>query len=250
MKQFIAIFSFLTLSLMAHSQGPDYKVLRILYADGNYEKLVQQAEKYTLKDKTKKDIPPYFWLAKGLYKISISGTDDPDFKNAYKSAIKYLSKGIKYDLKYNDGDMAVEEAEFVGDFQMTLYETIANEIGAGSFKRASGWVIKYQKLSTNTIGAKYMMGACKYNDGDKTTARDYWRQADAALAEIESIDNYTEADRKMFMVGALHSARALTDSRQDSKAKTLLGKISQWFEEDEDWQDLYDEIVNKPKESN
>lgn len=244
MKQIIAVFSFLMLSVMAYSQGPEYKDLRILYADANYEKLVQQAEKYTLKDKTKKDIPPYFWLAKGLYKISISGNDDPDFKNAYKGAIKYLSKGIKYDLKYNDGAMSIEESEFVDHFQMTLYETVANEIAAGSFKRASGWVIKYQKLSANIVGAKYMMGACKYNDGDKTTARDYWRQADALLKEIESIDNYSEADKNMLMVGVLYSAQALNNSRQSDKAKTLLGKISQWFEEDENYKEMYDEIVN------
>ncbi len=244
MKQFIAVFSFLMLSVMAYSQSPEYKDLRILYADANYEKLVQQAEKYTLKDKTKKDTPPYFWLAKGLYKISLSGTDDPDFKNAYKNAIKFLAKGIKYDLKYNGGDMAVEEAEFIDNFQMTLYETIANEVSGGGFKRASGWVIRYQKISTNLVGAKYMMGACKYNDGDKTTARDYWKQGEVLLKEIESIDNYSEADRNLLMIGILYSAQALNDSRQQDKARTLLGKVSQWFEEDEVYQELYDEIVN------
>lgn len=244
MKQLIAVFSFVLVSMMAYSQSPEYKDLRILYADANYEKLVKEAEKYTLKDKYKKDIPPYFWLAKGLYKLSISGTDDPEFKNAYKGAIKYLAKGLKYDLKYNGGAMAIEESEFVANFQMTLYETVYNEIAAGSFRRGSGWAIKYLKLTDNIVGAKYMMGACKYNAGDKTTARDYWKQGAAALEEIESIENWSEADKLMLKMGVLYSAQALKKGRQDDKARALIGKVSQWFEDDEEWQTDYDEIVN------
>ncbi|MFT5860918.1 MAG: hypothetical protein ACI865_003034 [Flavobacteriaceae bacterium] len=248
MKQLIAVFSFVLVSMMAYSQSPEYKDLRILYADANYDKLVREAEKYTLKDKNKKDIPPYFWLAKGLYKLSISGTDDPEYKNAYKGAIKYLAKGMKYDLKYNSGAMSVEESEFIADFQMTVYETVYNEIVGGGFKRGSGWAIKYLKLTDNIAGAKYMMGACKYNDGDKTTARDLWKEGAAALAEIESIKNWSEADKLMLKMGVLYSAQALKRSRQEDKARALVGKVSQWYEEDPDWQQDYDDIVNAPIE--
>lgn len=248
MTQLIAVLSFVLVSLMAYSQSPEYRDLRILYADANYEKLVSQAEKYTLKEKYKKDIPPYFWLAKGLYKLSISGTDDPEYKNAYKGAIKYLAKGLKYDLKYNDGAMALEESEFIADFQMTVYETVFNEIVGGSFKRGSGWAIKYIKLTDNIAGAKYMLGACKYNDGDKTTARDYWKQAEVMLSGIESIENWSDADKLMLKMGVLYSAQALKKSRQADKARTLVGKVSQWYEDDPDWQQDYDDIVNAPEE--
>ncbi len=251
MKHLVAIFSFLLLSITVNAQNREYKDLVILFADGTYDsykKLVKEAEKYTMKDATKRDPKPYFWMAKGLYKLSISGTDDDNYKNAYKDAIKFLGKGIKYDLKYNDGSYAVEENEFVSMFQITLFETANNEISDGGFKRGFSWVLKYSKISSNIVGANYLMGACKYEASDKTTARDYWKKAEIGLEAIESIENWSEADRNMLKYGVLYSAGALKRSRQEDKAKVLVGKVSQWFEEDEDWQELYDEIVNKPKE--
>jgi len=251
MKYLVATLSFLFLSVSAYSQTREYKDLIILYADGtlkSYEKLVKEAEKYTLKDGTKKDPKPYFWMAKGLYKISISGTDDENYKNAYKDAIKYLGKGIKYDLKYNDGNYMKEESEFVEKMQLTLFETANNEIIDGGYKRGFSWVLKYNKITTNTVGANYLMGACKYESQDKTSARDYWRKADEELAKIESIENWSEADKKMLKYGVLHSAGSLKRSRQEDKAKELVNKVAQWFENDEDWETLYDEIVNKPME--
>ncbi len=236
--------TFFMLTLFANAQPPEYKDLRILYADKNYEKLIKVAEKYTLKDKTKKDILPYIWMAKGLYKISLSGTDNPEFKNAYKDAIKYLGKGIKYDIKYNDGMTAMDEKEFIDMFQLTLFETINNELAAGSFKRGKGWAIKYQKVTTNLVGCKYMIGACMYLDGDKPSARENWREAENMLKEIESIENWSEGDKKVLKYGVLYSAAALKKTRQEEKAKQLLGKVAQWFENDPDWQTDYDDIVN------
>lgn len=252
MKHLVAILSFLFLSVTVFSQTREYKDLVILYADGTYDsykKLVKQAEKYTLKDDTKKDAEPYFWMAKGLYKISTSGTDDETYKNAYKDAIKFLGKGIKYDIKYNDGAYTSEESEFVSMFQMTLFETANNEISGGGFKRGFSWVLNYSKISTNSIGPNYLMGACKYEADDKASARDYWNKAEAELKDIESIEGWSQADKNMLKYGVLYSAGALKRSRQEDKAKTLVGKVAQWFEEDEDWEALYDEIVNKPKEN-
>ncbi len=244
MKHILTLISLLTISLIGRAQSPDYTDLRILYADANYEKLAKEAEKYTNDDKTKKDILPYIWLSKGLYKISLSGTDDEKFKNAYKDAIKFLGKGIKYDLKYNDGATIEEEREFIDQFQMSLYELIINEIGAESYKRGSAWAIKYQKISVNTVGSSYIMGACKFFDNDKQGAREKWQEGEKLLEEIESIENWSDADKNMLKMGVLYSAKAMIKGRQESKAQDLLGKVSQWFENDEDWQTQYDEIVN------
>jgi hypothetical protein len=202
------------------------------------------AENYTVKDKTKKDILPYIWLSKGLYKISLSGTDNEKFKNAYKEAIKYLSKGIKYDLKYNEGSTIEEEREFVDEFQLSLQEIIENEVSSGGFKKAYGWTIKYNKITLNPVGAKFMMGACKHEDQDKPSARTLWQEAQKMMDELESMDGWSEADKNMMMLGILYSANAMKKSRQEEKARALLGKASQWFEEDEVWKEKYDEIVN------
>ena len=244
MKNILTILSVLFISTISFSQEPGFDDLKILYADANYEKLVKVAESYTLKDRTKKLTLPYVWLSKGLYKISLSGTDDDKYRNAYKDAIKHLGKGIKYDLKYNEGSTISEEREFIDEFQLSLEEIIENEVASGGFKKAYGWAIKYQKITTNELGAKFVMGACKYEDQDRTTARTLWQEAQKMMEETKSIESWSKADKNMLKIGILYSAAAMTKSRQEDKAKDLLGKASQWFEEDPDWKEKYDQIIN------
>lgn len=244
MKNIFILLSFLFTTSLSFGQPPVYDDLKILYADASYEKLAKVAAGYTEKDKTKKDILPYIWLSKGLYKISLSGTDNEKFKNAYKDAIKYLSKGMKYDMKYNEGSTIAEHKEFIDKFQLSLYEVIDNEISDGNFRRAYGWSIKYQKITTNFVGVKYLMGACKYNDQDKPTARTLWQDGSKLLDELKTTEGWSEADLKIFKLGLLSSAEGLQKTRQGDKAKALLNRTAQWFEEDEDWQQRYDEIVN------
>lgn len=244
MKNVLTLLCLLFITQIAFSQPPKYDDLKILYADANYEKLAKVASGYTESDKTSKDVLPYIWLAKGLYKVSLSGTDDENFKNAYKDALKYMAKGMKYDWKYNDGATLEEHSEFVDEIQKSLFELIDNELTSGSAQKAYGWAIRYQKITENSAGIKYVIGACKYKSDDKTTARSMWQEADQELKEVTSIEDWSDADKKILKIGILHSAAALNDSRQQDKARELVNKVAHWFENDEDWKTRYDEIVN------
>ncbi len=224
-----------------NAQPPKYDDLKILYADANYEKLVKVADNYTLKDDLKKDVLPFLWLAKGLYKISLSGTGDEKFKNAYKDAIAALSKALKND---KDGTGLEDHMEFVNEFQMSMVTTVENDLGAKDYNKASAWVLKYYKITKNPIGAKYLDGAMKYRKADKGGANTAWKEADLMLQKITSIDDWSEADKKMLMYGALETAECYIASKQREKAKTLLNKVAQWFEGDETFKEKYDAIVN------
>ena len=242
MRHLITCIGLLLFSQTVSAQ--DYDDLRILYADEDYEKLVKKAEGYTESDDTKYDPVPYIWAAKGLYKISLSGSTDERFKNAYKDAVNFLGKGMKYDLKKNDGQAMIEFAEFVTEFQMTLCTRIVNDIDAGDFRKAYSWSTKYRKITQNEVGVLLIMAACKHDQKDRSTARTNWKEADALLPEVTGVDSWSEADRKILMVGIIESAKAYKSMLQDDKAKDILGKAAQWFEEDEEWQRRYDDYVN------
>ena len=115
----------------------------------------------------------------------------------------------------------------------------------GGFKKGFSWALKYDKITTNNVVVKYVSGACKYNSGDKPGARRDWQTAETLLQELESVDSWSEADRNMMKLGVLHTAKAMMEANQKDSARTLLGKVAQWFEEDSDWQVRYDEIVNQ-----
>lgn len=240
MKKFVLIGALLTTKLLT-AQAPEYNDLRILYADGDYEKLVRASEKYVLSDKTKADALPHMWMARGLYKVSLSGSSDEKYKNAYKEAIGELGKSIKYD---KSGDVQTEYAEFYDEFKNSLVEMIKNEIETPDYKKAATWILKYYKINLTSIGAKYLDGVCKYRNSDKGGANTAWKEAETMLKSVSDISSWSKAEKDLLMMGIIQTAECYISSKQVDKAKALLGKVAQWYEGNQDFKTKYDEIVN------
>ena len=241
MKKLLIFGIVLAFSQTFNAQAPDFDDLKILYADANYEKLVKQAENYTLKDDLKKDPIPHIYLAKGLYKISKSGTTDEKYKSAYKDAINALSKAIK--LVKENTELISDHMDFVKEFQGSLVEMISNDLSIKDYNKASGWVMKYYKIAFNSTGAKYLDGATKYRKQDKSGASTVWKEAEAGLKKITSLDDWTDADKNMLKIGVMETAECFISSKQNAKAKDLLDKIAPWFEEDPDFKEKYDSLT-------
>ncbi len=241
MKNYILI-ALLGATTLVKAQAPDFPDLKILYADAKYEKLVAQAEKYTLKDELKKNPIPYMWLAKGLDKIASSGTDNEKFKNAYKDANGALAKSIKND---KDSSCYHENIEFVESFQMGLIERVTNELSANDYKKAAGWDTKYYKISFYTLGAKFLEGACKYQATDKGGANTIWLVCEKELTKVTSVEKWSKPDLEILKIGVLKTAECYIASRQTDKAKNLLNKVAPWFEEDAEFKEQFDALINK-----
>ena len=240
MKKLVLICALLTTKLLV-AQAPEYNDLRILYADGDYEKLVRASEKYTANDKTKSDALPHMWMGRGLYKVSLSGSDDENYKNAYKEAIGEVGKSIKYD---KDGSVQSEYAEFYDEFKNSLVETIRNEIDVKDYRKASTWILKYYKINMKSIGAKYLDGVCKYRNSDKGGANTAWKEADNMLKSVSDISGWDQAEKDMLMMGVIQTAECYLTARQTDKAKAVMGRVAQWYENNEDFKAKYDQIVN------
>lgn len=224
-----------------NAQAPNYDDLNILYADGKYEKLVGAAEKYTNNDKTKADALPYLWMARGLYKVSQSGTDNEKFKNAYKDAVGVIAKCIKYD---KDGKVREEFNEFFTEFENSMVEIIGNDLSANDYKKASAWIPKYMKIYPKSSGAKLLEGACKYRNSDKGGANTSWKEADALLKGVTDFASLSDAEKNILKMGIFQTVDCYTSSKQTEKAKVLLGKVSQWYEGDAEFKEKYDAVVN------
>lgn len=217
--------------------------LRILYADGNFEKLAKVADKYTNSDATKKEPWVYLWLSKGLYKIHVGGSNNEVFKNAYKESINAMNKCIKFD-KTGTVLSDPDNKEFLDVLQSSLVEQIENEISTGNFRKAFSWNNTYKKLSSNLAGQVYLEGACKFRTDDKSTAFTLWRTGDAMLKEISSFSEWSEADITLFRIGVIQTAECYVNIKKVDDAKNLLNKVAQWFEDDEEFQEVYNKIVN------
>jgi hypothetical protein len=241
MKTILILCTLFTSSFTILAQ--DYDDLLVLFADGNYEKLVKVADSYTQKEKTKKDPEPYYWLAKGLFAMSKDAeyTSQEKYKNAYKDAIGAVSKFVKLD---KDGSKYEEYRAFFSEFKMSMVEVIENEIASGNYSKAAGWIIKIPKIDPNDFAYLYVEGACKYRKGDKAGASTCWKAADEKLNALTSIDDWREEDIKMLALGLMETAECYLDSKRIESAKEVMNKGFKWLEDNEAFKSKYDEIVN------
>lgn len=238
MKNLLTILA--TFLIATTTIAQDYQDLLILKADKDWEKLIKQAEKYTLKNKTSDDPLPYYYLAYGQYKISFVGDRDDAYSNAYKDALTTVGK-----LNRKDEDGAVREkySEFFDELKSSLLEIIQNEFDNEEYRRAFGWVMRIYKFGRDNISGKYIEAVCRYRNMDKATARLKWKEAKELLDEVDP-SQWTEVDKKMIMFGMYESAKVLVETRQDKQAKEIMNLGAQYFEDYERWNEYYDEIVN------
>ncbi len=225
---------------LVKAQRPEYNDLRILFADGNYEKLVKNAQAYTEKESSKNDALPYFWWGKGMFAISQTNTKNEVFKNAYKEAISYYGNCIKRDVS---GEI---QREYVTDFEafkMSLVDTISKSIIAANYKVASQWVTKYYKLNPKSIGAKYLEGVCKYRSADKAGAEICWKDADKNLAALQDFYTLGHAEVELLKSGIIQTVDCFVADKQLERAKTLLKKVKPWFEDENDFMAKYKQLV-------
>ena len=98
MKQilFLSIFV-LGFSFSGATQPPLYDDLLIYFADGEYEKVVDKAEKYIAGEDTKNDALPYLYSAKANYEMSKDQKYKEDFPKAFNDAIGNAGKAVKKD---------------------------------------------------------------------------------------------------------------------------------------------------------
>ncbi|TNE54538.1 MAG: tetratricopeptide repeat protein [Bacteroidetes bacterium] len=241
MKKSLSILFVLSCVTMLRAQPPTYDDLLILLADENYPKLIKESTKYSEKDDTKNDPVVYYYLAQGYYRISFVSDRDEEYKNAYKQVFSVLGKCFKKD---KDSTVYEKYNDFFAEVRQSLVEAVENDLEAGDYRKAGGWVRKGYKMNRYDVGGFYLEGACKYMVADKGGAKALWKEADKLLENVKSLDDYFPADKKMLKLGVFMTAECYIKMKQPDKAKALLGKVAQWYENDSDFKQRYDEIVN------
>lgn len=240
MKNIICLVLMVFSYTLSFAQEPDFDDLKILYADGKYEKLVASAHKYSMKEHLVKHPLPYLWMAKGLYKISLSGIVSEDYKDPYKEAIGCLSKAMKAD---KDSTCINTHKEFVDEFQMSMVERVSNALSSEKFKDAAGWAVKYYKITKHPIGPKYIEAAAKYRAGDKSGATIIWKECEKILPEILHLEGWSDADKDLFVIGLLQTSECYINAKQEDKSVALFHKVAPWFEEHEAFKAHFDQII-------
>lgn len=224
------------------AQPPSYDDLIILYADGNYEKLLKVAEKYTQKDDTKKDALPFLYLAKCNFMMSKDQTWLEKYPKAFNDAIRFAGNVIKKD---KEGVVVEENKEFFVDLKGALVEDMKNLIDEGSYAKLMGYIAKLHRFSKDDVGSYFLKTGAQYQEKDKSGAKLTQREAWERLEAVENVDAWSDIDKEMLKIGTMEYCNAqINVMKQTAPAKELLGKVKQWLEDDEEFMDYYNKIIN------
>ena len=137
-----------------------------------------------------------------------------------------------------------EVSEKMPNHQLMLYNTNVHRLHLPRHLEYRQHLVRNITRHTGNTTGHYGKLLMRHGQSLKGTSRSLWNEGDELLKEVTSIDSWSEADKKMLMMGIYYSAKALKNKRQKEKAKVLMNKIAQWFEGDEEFKALYDEIVN------
>ncbi|MDX1349509.1 MAG: hypothetical protein R3279_04640 [Putridiphycobacter sp.] len=256
MKKIAFLVLVLATTFNSEAQRPDYQDLNIYFADGDYEKLLSKAEKYTQDDDCRKDALPYLYLSKANFEISKGGDQAlaEEFPRAYKDAIKYASKAIQ-----KDDEARTMYYANLGHFtalKNAVYEEIINLVAAEEYGRLLGTLPLMEKLEKDDVGTAFLKAVAKYHRGDKSgfkieqkTAQALFDNMDTGSLVMSKDDSVEEADKKkidreVFKFGVLQYAKLLVQIEEVSEARNVLGKIKQLYEKDENFMSEYNKIVN------
>ncbi len=218
-----------------------YDDLIIYFADGDYEKLVDKAEKYMDKDDSKNDPQPYLWSAKANFEMSKDQKYDEDFPKAFNDAISDAGKALKKDKENTIFD---EHKAFYTDLKVAVVEDIKNQIEGGEYSRLRGSVFRLQRLDPTDIGSYYLLTAAYYQIKDKGSAKNSLKEGEALLNEVESIEDWRDIDKEVLRIGVLEYVNYLVGIRQIDKARDMLGQVKQWYEDDDIFMATYNDVVN------
>ncbi|MBK6527275.1 MAG: hypothetical protein IPG07_18010 [Crocinitomicaceae bacterium] len=231
----------LTLGIPSMAQPPAYDDLLIYYADGDYEKLLKKAESYTLKEDTKNDAIPYLYLSKANFDMSKDQAWLDQYPKAYADAIKFAGSCMKKD---KDSTVYRENISYFTELQITIYEEIVNLVETGNYPKLLGAIPKLHKIAANDVGSYFLKAAAEYQTGDKTTAKETIKEANARLAKVTSVDEWRPVDFAMLKLGVTEYCKILVKMSQQANACALAGKVRQWFEKDEEFKAFYDALCN------
>lgn len=242
MKKLVLFFLLLTgFVTLTNAQPPHYDDLVIYFADGDYEKLLKKAEKYTLKDETKGDPLPYLYLAKANFEMSKDAVWLEKYPKAFNDAIRYTGNCIKKD---KDGTVYQEHIQFFTDLKIAMVEEIKNLLVTESYPKLMGAIAKLHRFAKDDVGSYFLKAGAQYQTKDKGGARITTRQAFEMLDQVESVENWRPIDLEMLRIGVIEYCKAMISMNMIKDAKDLLGRVKQWLEDDEIFMNYYDCVVN------
>jgi tetratricopeptide (TPR) repeat protein len=236
------LFAFLILAMLAiqpllAQTENDYKDLLTLFVTEKYEKCLYKAEGYTLDEKTKKDPLPYMFMSRCFYEMSKRDEFKEKYPNAFKDAMKYISK---YGSKDKEKVYLSEYEDYIAQIRAAAIAQAETMMDTQKFSKAKQLYDQLLDIDPNDAGAQLMMGVVQGLMKAK-------KESDTALAKAKAILSEKKAGQaaeELYLLKyalTMHATNLASTSKDAAKEWLDLGL--EYFPEDKEYKVTYDTIT-------
>lgn len=232
----IVVLSLMTPQIQAQD---DYDDLLILYVDGDYEKLISKAERYTEKDR--KAPQPLLYLSKAYYEISKDEELRDDYPKAFRDAMKYASK---YSRKDKDREFWDINSEYFAELrseamrEADLFMADKDPRGLSQAARIYKYLVD---LDPDDASAGMIYCAVLYQINRRGEADMIMRELSPKLSELNT-DRMDDDQKEMLKFGFIQYAEYLKEQGLADSARVTMNIAHPYFKDDNEFQLSYDEI--------
>lgn len=219
----------------------DYDDLLILYVDGDYEKLINKAEKYTDKSDTRRDPQPYLYLSKAYFEMSQKEEFQEEYPKAFRDAMKYASKYRRKDKELEYWDINQEYfAELRAEAMREADLFMADKDPRGLSQAAR--LYKYlADINPEDPATTMMYCAVLYQINRRGEADLLMRELGPKLDDL-NVEKMDEAQQEMLKFGMIQYSRYLKEDGQLDSARVTMNLGHPYFKDDNEFKLAYEEI--------
>lgn len=218
--------------------GQEYEDLLVLYVDEDYEKCIAKAERYTEKDKTRRDPLPYLFLSMCYFEISKMDeyTSQREWRYAERDALRHAKR-----YRRKDRDLAYFGTfeDYWSELNTMAYETGIMLMDQGEWSKARRRFDKIVGYHPENAGAWPMLALCEMKLNMRRDARESMEHFREAYAAIPDIDRLPVDQRRLLRTSLIRYAEHMDGRQMRDSARVVLDLGKAHFMEDAEFKSLH-----------
>lgn len=218
-----------------------YEDLLILYVDEEYEKCLFKAERYTDRDKTRRDPLPYLYLSMCSFEMSQleEYTTQPEYKRVHRDALKYA---MRFRKKDKNNEFFPNYEDFFERLNTSAMETALIHFELGEYAKAKRIFQRMTRYQPENPGAWHMLALCQLRTNLQRDAQASLEAYHDALDAVPDIGSMATNESRLLKYAMLRHVEQLEQKGMRDSARTVMDVAGEHFMDDPEFSTLYKDL--------
>lgn len=205
-----------------------YDKILFMIIDGDYEKAVSKAERYTNRDKTKRHPEPYILSSMAYYEMSKREEFQEDYPRAFRDAIKNAYKGRRYD---KENEYFPKHERYITELKGEIMKEALYHYETENWRKAVTNAKYVNRIDPTDLSAILLKGICEIKGRNAYQAERTFEEADE-IHESFDPEKLTAEEEPYFRTILMEFAELMKEEGEKSRGKEYLATGEELFAED------------------